>query len=729
MKIKMDYYLSTSIISLIKRMRFLFEFLLSSVSVFSRVKIDSALFFFILLSYGGDAYASRDINIVNNSHNTITLSNFLGRCTSPGYDNVNIPPGNKKIISWDVKSSLFHDRCGWVEPDYVYTAWLTFKVTSIVNKESRTENLGMATKPVMCKIVFGGTECDHYNDALFYAEEINDAPTDDTKDPLPSDYKDGDLPYYITASCNSIRGQNCMGPFSKVVQWEDNDNIYWSDKNNEEWTFTINDPVADIKLINPKENAHLITFEGMGVDVSGTAEPEKKIEYGYDGGSATVVTVGADGKWSGSISTNSLLKPDGSITKDVNIYARYKDVVNPPAQDMRKISIARGVTVNPAGQPDTGSYSFDGIASLGSHLDYSLCSDKGQPCTKGKIPASHLKNWSVDVSLPDSSGIYDFNVIQHLDDFPDSTAMVGVYTKAQDVRLTINIPKEGAHYSVSDYITPAGNVDGGLTVQYRIDRGANQLASLDHGTWQGEPGQYLPGAHTITVTATGGKPGGASAPESYDETNNFIVDAATPVVIDYPANNQLLPPADTLTVTGKAELSATVVCQLDGHPGTLPSTVTKEGRFTCTLNIKDATGKHTVTVMQMINGQAFGQDSHDFSVARPLTMTTPAEGGSVLENTRYPVGGSGEPGADVEVRIDDWTVIKTKVDSTGQWGIHVPDSGAARYAITATGKINGTLVNSLCQEVSVINKRSPADSANTGLCKKDVISSNSKDNK
>ncbi|CAM4362184.1 MULTISPECIES: hypothetical protein [Lelliottia] len=433
-----------------------------------------------------------------------------------------------------------------------------------------------------------------------------------------------------------------------------------------------------------------------------------------------------EGVWGTIINTSSSLVDSASCdnVNCLNIFVPTHEKVPSikislrGTQQARKLTIATPVnnnvyhvseilTPSGTGQPDaTVTYSFSGCTP-----------EDNAWCQPTAVSVNSSGDWYGDDITLTHPGDLKLQAQQSYSGNSIDSASAGFSVVPSEIPttslFTFDTPKEGAHYAASDYITPSGQVNNGSTVQYQID-GDNTFfkTTVSDNKWAGNPAQYPPGNHTITAQLTT-KPG-SSLHEVI--TRHFMVDPA-PVVIEFPANNQWLPFADTLTVTGKASPSATIVCQMDETPTDLSYLVTKEGNFSCPLNIKGVTGKHSVTVAQKFNGQPFGQDRHDFYVTRALTITDPVEGGSVHENTQFPIKGEGEPGFDVQVVMNFYATWHTTVNASGHWSIYGPRSSRGAYVYTATESKYGTDVNNTaCRTIKVISPHSYKQNTFTDFC-------------
>ncbi|HBE9179035.1 TPA: hypothetical protein KNH08_001907 [Serratia fonticola] len=754
------------------------------------------------------------VNIVNNSTEIVTLSDFLGRCVSVNNkEKININPGGSYSYSWAGKKfeGPTHIACANSSKNEHTTEWLAFKMSTKRKGSSYAEYLGMTSRSERCY----GLHCDFYNVGLFYAENIGSYPSDMDFNPLPykkvllslppiPDFNNGSMPDGIKATCDYMDvSQSCMDSFSNMVKYNDSFKLPFGLNNaDHKWTFTITSPPTEVKITSPTENAHLLAEEGKGVDISGTAEPGSTVEFGYDGNPKNYTTkVGVDGKWKGSISYLDMLSQSsyGDITHST-IYARYVTQFTYVTQpDKKNIQIAEPVKVTVNGLDADNvipvkSWTVQGMKSTTGTVSGEVCEeDEHKNCLLVPLSADNSMYWVTSVPIPTESGNYEFIITQKLKDFKDSSVR---FSAIKNTPLSVSEPQEASEHSEPYMLTPAGMGSSGADVEYTIDGKSFPTVRITDDHWTGTQTSLASGSHTLVATEMLGS-------RKQDTVTRYFTVAAS-VVISSPTTNQWVSPNSTLTVTGKAEKSAGIKCVMDNNDwfgGTAiasPST----GDFSCKVSVPGDSGKHTVTVTQTISGKEQGKavrnivvavpltiesavqdfknnvmtikgtkdkstflvyqlddnkpsestsfkeqvDWHvnftglthgkhkflayqviggessvpvegDFEINIPVSITSPFEGGSVMEYTRFAIRGEGEPGASVQVEVNNIDMPwMTTVDGAGQWMIYGPRSGEGLYQYTATESKDGKTLNTVCRNVQVFGLNSPVQNESVDLC-------------
>lgn len=767
--------------------------------------------FFIaaLLFVTHDVFATTHIiNIVNNSTETVTLSDFWGRCVPvDNHKKISIKPGGGYAYTWEAKKfeGAAHIACANSSKGEHTTSWVAFKMSTIRKGSSYAEYLGMTQRSENCH----GFTCDNYNIGLFYAEIIGGAPNDGVFNPLPytphppilPEWVDGVVPEGIQATCDYMDvSKNCMDSFSNMVAYNDSFKLPFDlDHPDHKWTFTIYSPPNDVKISKPTENEPFLAEYGKGVDISGTAEPGSTVEFGYnDKAQNHTAKVGADGKWKGSIPYLDMLSQAsyGDITHST-IYARFFTQFTYATQtDKKNILIAEPVKVTVNGlDADNAipvkSWTVQGMKSTTGTVSGEVCGEEGHKnCTPVPLSADNSMYWVTSSPIPTASGKYIFSITQKLQGFNDSTAS---FTATRFTPLSVTEPQAESDHSNPYQLTPSGTGTSGAEIEYTIDGQSFQKVRVVNDHWTGGQVTLTPGSHTLVVTETldGGK--------QENVTTYFTVDAS--VVITSPVTNQWVLPGSSLTVAGKAEPSAKISCVMDDNDWFGSSAVASmSSDFNCKLTVPGDSGKHTVAVTESVNNQVRGKDTRDivaadsltikttdqknhvvtirgtkdkksslgyllddkpfsysstfekqtdwavelpgltygrhkfevyqvieglrsvsvqdvFTVLVPVSITSPVEGGSVIAYTRFAVRGEGEPGARVQVEVNNidkpWV---TFVDGAGQWMIYGPWSGEGLYQYTATESEDGKTINTVCRNVQVLGLNPPAQNESVDLC-------------
>jgi cysteine-rich repeat protein len=234
------------------------------------------------------------------------------------------------------------------------------------------------------------------------------------------------------------------------------------------------------------------------------------------------------------------------------------------------------------------------------------------------------------------------------------------------------------------------------------------------GSWSFMPATALAdGLRVLTVTAIDTRAGSSSA------MSTLTIDSATSVSIDVPTANQLLATA-LPTLRGSGEAGALVQVSVDrvaigsarvGSNGAwelVPTLPLTDGAHTLRAESVDAAGN---TASAETN---FRSDTMtDIQLAQPMV-------GEVLRSGTPELSGRGEPGARVEVRVDDRLVDTVTVDEAGGFrvmltapltpGPHTVSLGTTD-TVGNTASTSGTF--SVLLPAPLLEIRNPPDGAHT----------------
>ncbi|WP_235734866.1 Ig-like domain-containing protein [Nocardioides alcanivorans] len=310
-------------------------------------------------------------------------------------------------------------------------------------------------------------------------------------------------------------------------------------------------------------------------------------------------------------------------------------------------------------------------------------SDGTTDVATGTVTAGPDGNWTFtpDTDLPD--GDYTVTVDGDANGVGvDDTRDFTIDSAAPSDTVIISPAEGDVINDATPEITGTGEPDTQITVT--IDDGDPVTVDVDaDGNWAHTPDADLSdGEHTVTVEGNG----------TTDDVT-FTVDTEAP---EAPA---ITAPADgsttanpTPTVTGTGEPGATVAVEVDGNLVGSPI-VDSSGNWELTLTTPLAPGPHTITVTQTDEaGNTSDADSVDFTVGAATVadtvITSPADGDQIADATPE-ITGTGEPGTDVTVTIDDGDPVTVPVDQDGNWS-HTPGADLTEGEHTVTVEGNGT---------------------------------------
>ncbi|WP_148061169.1 Ig-like domain-containing protein [Frondihabitans sp. PhB188] len=149
---------------------------------------------------------------------------------------------------------------------------------------------------------------------------------------------------------------------------------------------------------------------------------------------------------------------------------------------------------------------------------------------------------------------------------------------------------------------------------------------------------------------------------------------------------------DDVTIAGTGEKNVDItITDEDGKTVATTKTDSETGRYEHTVAAPNASGAHTFTVTQSINGTDAGSTSVEFIYGAATTITSP------VDNYVHPGGtltfsGRGEPQAQVRIQEEGKTGILQggHVLSSGAWSLRVAELSNAKHTlvVTQTGKGN-----------------------------------------
>lgn len=216
-------------------------------------------------------------------------------------------------------------------------------------------------------------------------------------------------------------------------------------------------------------------------------------------------------------------------------------------------------------------------------------------------------------------------------------------------------------------LTVAGTGQPGATVKIYdgLDVAGTTIAGPD-GSWSRPVNMTVKGAHNLTATASDlGGEGDPSLPVAIDVTT------ATPV-FTAPADDAHVASL-TIDLAGTAEPGATVTVSKDGLPVGSP-VADAGGVFTLPLTLPE--GEHNFTAVSAKDGfVSLDSATHtltiDITAPGAPAITAPADAG-VVNVRSVPFGGTGEPGATLQLRSGGSPIGSTTVAEDGTWSKSIP---------------------------------------------------------
>ncbi|AMZ77722.1 hypothetical protein A4308_12180 [Enterobacter sp. ODB01] len=202
-------------------------------------------------------------------------------------------------------------------------------------------------------------------------------------------------------------------------------------------------------------------------------------------------------------------------------------------------------------------------------------------------------------------------------------------------------------------------------------------ANVDYGTWNCQYFMPAAGKHTFSTKF--------DPPINGDANPEYTYMIAAPLTITSPPDNALV--NSPVTLSGQQQSGATVTYTSDNCGS---GTAGSNGSAWTTSPITGA-GRCAFSFIQTWQGLSSPVVSRTLTLAAAPDVKVPAQ--NVPEGTRYAISGTGEPGATIDISLDNgWYAIDSvTVRSDGQWQAvnPGPSSGSGEYRLTIRQKKNG----------------------------------------
>ena len=333
-----------------------------------------------------------------------------------------------------------------------------------------------------------------------------------------------------------------------------------------------------------------------------------------------------------------------------------------------------------------------GTAEPGATVHLTLTPAGGSASTVD-VTADGSGDWTHTPSSPLAYGDYDAVATQTV----DGTTSAQSNNPAFSVVLgapAIPAPADGSS-AIDTTPTISGTAEPGATVHLTVDGGApvDRAADPTTGAWSYTPPAPLaPGDHTLSATQTaGGTTSAASA------TSTFGIVAGP--TITTPGNGSSTADA-TPTISGTGEAGAEMSVYLDGtYIGA--ATVGTGGTWSLPVPVPLPAGDFDVDATQTVGGSNADASPTVFTVVATPVITTLVDRSAT--NPKPVIGGTGEPGAALQVFIDGASIGTTTVGSGGSWSRPIiAPLAIGHHTADATQSIDGTTADARQRRFRVI---------------------------
>lgn len=369
----------------------------------------------------------------------------------------------------------------------------------------------------------------------------------------------------------------------------------------------------------------------------------------------------------------------------VNDNARVPDIAITAMSAYRARPLAIS-TPSAASYPASYTFAPAGTAEPGADISLTLTgcpSGRSSDCSIPAVRANADGNWSVPSRSLMASANYTLTVSQTINghDGPGNpqTRAFSVYDSAVNAKiispLNLSWLAPGSGISVQGTVTPKTDSSKIRCYMDGRDTGISSSEVYGSGSWQCVYPAPAPGAHTFS---------GRVEPEhSEDKDASYIYMTAAPLAVTSPADTAMLYPP--LQFSGTQQ-PGSVVSYTSDHCGSGQAVSTGSAWTAQPLR---GSGKCIFTFTQRWQGMTSPEVRRTVFLKQKPVLTS----ASVVEqDTHYPLAGTGEPGATLDVSLDDgWLPIdRVTVGADGNWVSKPgPVSGSGDYTLSLKQSLAG----------------------------------------
>lgn len=333
-----------------------------------------------------------------------------------------------------------------------------------------------------------------------------------------------------------------------------------------------------------------------------------------------------------------------------------------------------------------------GTAEPGATVHLTL-TPAGGSATAVDVPTDGSGDWTHTPSTAVAYGEYDAVATQTVDGTTSGQSNNPTFTVVLSPPA-ITAPADGS--STTDTTpTITGTAEPGATVHLVVDGGTpvDRVADATTGAWSHTaPAPLAAGDHTLSATQTvGGTTSAASA------NSTFAIVAAPAITAPADGSSTV---DSTPTVSGTGEPGGEIEVYLDRTSIGI-TTVGLGGTWSLPVPAPLSSGDYHVDATQTVDGSGADASRTSFTVVATPAITTLVDRSAT--NAKPVIGGTGEPGAAVQVLIDRTSIGTTTVGAGGVWSKPITTQLAiGHHTADARQSIDGTTADAPRRRFRVI---------------------------